>query len=110
MDELLNGACMYEYDDEGSIPVKILENKDQRKDPYSFDEEGNVTLAGITEEQQHLTTKGEPKQQKNGITLLLCMILLKLIFTFSNFHMIHAHASTASSNAESNRLRVEQLD
>ncbi|KAL9321057.1 hypothetical protein ACSQ67_012896 [Phaseolus vulgaris] len=65
MDELLNGACMYEYDDEGSIPVKILENKDQRKDPYSFDEEGNVTLAGITEEQQHLTTKGEPKQQKN---------------------------------------------
>ncbi|XP_047154687.1 uncharacterized protein LOC124825970 [Vigna umbellata] len=57
---------MYEYADDGSPPVNILQNKDQRTDPYTFDEEGNVTLAGTTEVEQHLTTKGEPKQQNNG--------------------------------------------
>jgi len=75
MDELLNGARLYEYDDEGSIPVKKLEKKDKRREPYSFDEGGNVTLADITEEQQHLDTNGEPKQQNNGITLLPCLVL-----------------------------------
>jgi len=82
---------MYEYDDDGSVPVNILENKDQRTDPYSFDEVGNVTLAGITEVEQHLTTKGEPKQQNSGITLLLCLVLHQNVFTFSIFHMIHPY-------------------
>ncbi|KOM53636.1 hypothetical protein LR48_Vigan09g229500 [Vigna angularis] len=66
MDELLKRASMYEYDDDDSVPVNILQNKDQRTDPYTFDEGGNVTLAGTTEVEQHLTTKGEPKQQNNG--------------------------------------------
>ena len=88
MDELLKRACMYEYDDDGSEPVNILENKDQ---PYRFDEGDYVTLAGITEVEQHLTTRGEPKQQNNGITLLLCLVLHQNVFTFSIFHMIHPY-------------------
>ncbi|KAG4960316.1 hypothetical protein JHK87_036949 [Glycine soja] len=66
MDELLKRASMYEYDDDGNKPLQNLGDKDQQTDPYSFDGGGNVTLADITEEQQHLTIKGEPKQQKIG--------------------------------------------
>ncbi|XP_022642578.1 uncharacterized protein LOC106774938 isoform X3 [Vigna radiata var. radiata] len=66
MDELLKRASMYEYDDDGSVPVNILQNKDQRTHPYTFDKGGNVTWADNTEVEQHLTTKGEPKQQNNG--------------------------------------------
>ncbi|WVY93992.1 hypothetical protein V8G54_033080 [Vigna mungo] len=66
MDELLKRASMYEYDDDGSIPVNILQNKDQRTHPYTFYKGGNVTWADNTEVEQHLTIKGEPKQQNNG--------------------------------------------
>ena len=70
MDELLKRASMYEYDDDGNKPLQNLGDKDQQTDPYSFDGGGSVTLADITEEQQHLTIKGEPKQQKIGKTLI----------------------------------------
>ncbi|KAG5113735.1 hypothetical protein JHK82_037004 [Glycine max] len=66
MDELLKRASMYEYDDDGNKPLQNLGDKDQQTDPYSFDGGGSVTLADITEEQQHLTIKGEPKHQKIG--------------------------------------------
>ncbi|KAK7412498.1 hypothetical protein VNO78_03962 [Psophocarpus tetragonolobus] len=65
MDELLKRASIYEYDNNGSTPKQNLKDKDQQTDPYSFDEGGNVTMAGITEGQQHSTTKGEPKKQNN---------------------------------------------
>lgn len=69
MDELLKRASMYEYGDDGNKPLQILGDKGQETGPYSFDEGDNVTLADITEEQQHATIKGEPRQQKNGKTL-----------------------------------------
>ncbi|RDX77181.1 Ankyrin repeat-containing protein, partial [Mucuna pruriens] len=67
MDELLKRASLYEYDDDGSKPQQKLGYKcKETTDPYSFDEEGNVTLAAITEKQQDFTSKGEAKQQNNG--------------------------------------------
>ncbi|XP_027338170.1 ankyrin repeat-containing protein ITN1-like [Abrus precatorius] len=66
MDELLKRASIYEYDYDGNKPRQNLVDKTSETGPYDFDERGNVTLAGITEEQQHSTTLGKPKQQKNG--------------------------------------------
>lgn len=98
MDELLKRASMYEYDDDGSVPVNILQNKDQRTHPYTFDKGGNVTWADNTEVEQHLTTKGEPKQQNNGITLYW-------FGSASRMNLLFQFFTCASSDAESNRLR-----